>query len=99
MPKPVKSKKFKGRVLVIVAVGVAVLVAVAVCLFLDFDNNQSDNRPARRSGPPAKHSLTASGVEVPQQFVEKAESLGYYCPSWAAKPGEVASGVCLKLDR
>lgn len=44
-------------------------------------------------------NLTAGGIAVPEVWQAKAQHLGYYCPSWAAKPGEVVSNVCLKLDK
>lgn len=43
--------------------------------------------------------LSAGGVVVPAAFVNRARSLGYYCPSWAAQPGVVASTICVPLDK
>jgi len=54
----------------------------------------SEQQSPRPTQPP-----TAGGRPIPQQFWAKARSLGYYCPSWAAQPGQIVSHACIKLDQ
>ena len=42
---------------------------------------------------------TVSGEIVPSKWIDKAKSLGYYCPSWDAKPGQIVSDICYKLSK
>ena len=42
---------------------------------------------------------TTTGLTVPANWVSKAKNLGYYCPSWNAKPGEIVSQICYKLAK
>lgn len=79
------------------AIGLVIL-AVA-CSFLYFNDNKPNSRPTKQESHSTAQNLTAGGVVVPEKYVKKAKSLGYYCPSWAAKPGEIASDTCLTLDK
>jgi hypothetical protein len=44
-------------------------------------------------------TMTAGGMKVPAAYQSKAMKLGYYCPSWDAKPGEISSEICIPLDK
>lgn len=48
---------------------------------------------------PASKPITAGGREVPAGSAERAKAAGYYCPSWDARPGQVTSFICVKLDK
>ncbi len=42
---------------------------------------------------------TVTGQIVPSKWIDKAKNLGYYCPSWDAKPGQIVSDICYKLAK
>jgi hypothetical protein len=44
---------------------------------------------------PKQTSCSISGV--PAQFCTRAKQDGYYCPSWDAKPGQIAPDICYKV--
>jgi len=90
------------------SVVLTVLVAAAAILGWYIYHDRHHDGAAGPPQPPAKTTsqfagstkpLTAGGVAVPATWQAKARRLGYYCPSWAATPGQAASGVCLPLDK
>ena len=48
---------------------------------------------------PVSKPLTAGGIPVPVKSRNQALKAGYYCPSWDATPGQVASTICIPLDK
>lgn len=57
---------------------------------------QDHKNPVRPSTTPP---LMAAGRPVPADSVKRAQSKGYYCPSWDAKPGQVVPEICYPLSR
>ena len=87
-------KKRKSAVIIgIVLIGAAIIV-VGLLIFRQNNSTKVQNTPPRESS-----SLTVGGEPVPAESQAEARRLGYYCPSWDAKPGQVAPDICLKLDK
>ena len=55
--------------------------------------------PTTTSDNNSDQTITAGGQPVPASSQAKAKKLGYYCPSWESKSGNVASTVCIVLDK
>lgn len=88
------SKKIRFIVIIIL------LTSLVAGIFLIYRIHQNDyNSPKLVLKPGVSHSITAGGVAVPTYLQARAIKAGYYCPSWAAKPGQVSTTICMPLDR
>lgn len=90
------------RVLIVTAAVAAVILAGAIIWWSNGHQAKPDapqTTASAKPSPQATTTVTAGGQSVPEQFWSKARALGYYCPSWDAKPGEIASNACIKLDQ
>ena len=74
------------------------LVIGALVIYRLHEESHSTRSPASNSTTSNK-PLTAGGVTVPTYLQARARKMGYYCPSWAAKPGQVSTTICLPLDK
>lgn len=92
--------KYSRQLLILLVLG---LLAGAGFVWVIFGRTATNKQPVINTVSPrpsdSTKPLTASGVAVPTAWQTRARSLGYYCPSWAAKPGEIVSSVCLPLDK
>lgn len=80
--------------------GFTVLEGLVVCLALivaGLAGYATVSHLHHASQPPAAPAA-CSLKNVPAQFCERAKKAGYYCPSWAAKPGEMAPDFCYKIQ-
>ncbi|HEV2412471.1 MAG TPA: hypothetical protein VGS28_01540 [Candidatus Saccharimonadales bacterium] len=100
------SKKLRKTIqhkTLIVALVVTTLCAVALYWSVYTHTSQEPHPSVSRQSekPPVltKKPLMAGGVVVPVQWQSKARSLGYYCPSWSAKPGEIEPDVCIPINK
>ncbi len=92
-------KNKKARLLVVFVV-LAAAIAIPIYMFQEPANPVSpSNHSSSDANRKTSNILTAGGTPVPARFQSKAKSLGYYCPSWAAKPGVASSSVCFPLDK
>ena len=48
---------------------------------------------------PQKTITYGGGFQMPAHSVDRAVKAGEYCPSWDAKPGQLAADICLPLDK
>ena len=90
-----RHPKFITRLTLVIAALVVLAVIVAIALA----NNNQAPKASRPNNSSNQQPLTAGPYTVPRQFRAKAESLGYYCPSWNAQPGTASPGACVKLNR
>jgi len=60
-------------------------------------NNTQINK--QLTPPQPSQTLSAGGKPVPASSAARAKSAGYYCPSWDAAPGTIASAICYPLDK
>ncbi|HET9721841.1 MAG TPA: hypothetical protein VFP32_02315 [Candidatus Saccharimonadales bacterium] len=75
-----------------------VTLIVTILWVLLVAHHPDSSKPASRSASTPR-PLTAGGQPVPAAWQTKARSLGYYCPSWNVKPGQLPSDVCMPLDK
>jgi hypothetical protein len=83
-----------------ITIAIVLLAVMALVILISMRKNSSHPNPSNNNTKPVttQKTLTANGQTVPYRYAEKAKSLGYYCPSWDAKPGEIAPTICYKLD-
>jgi hypothetical protein len=77
---------------------VCLIIAGGVVIVLIRSSHQPKT-PAVTNSSNSSKPVTAGGVPVPSDSQIKAKAKGYYCPSWDAKPGQVASTICIPLDK
>jgi flagellar basal body-associated protein FliL len=91
-----------SKVLRLVYLSLLLLLIVCFVLFAWMLNSHktANSRSITRQStlPKTDSQLRAGTINVPQAFQVRAKSLGYYCPSWAAKPGEIVPTICYKLN-
>ncbi|HET9850289.1 MAG TPA: hypothetical protein VFP35_01555 [Candidatus Saccharimonadales bacterium] len=81
-----------------VLVAVAILALVIAGFILHSLQAKPTPPPVKPKSSAQSKPLTAGGQPVPAAYQARARKLGYYCPSWAAKPGTPVSTACLPLD-
>jgi flagellar basal body-associated protein FliL len=89
------SKKLKFILVIILLV---VLVAGLLVIHRINQESHSSLKSVSKSRT-SSQPLTAGGVVVPAYLQTRAKKVGYYCPSWAAKPGQVSTTICMPLDQ
>ena len=72
---------------------ILIIVVLLVLLFGGYSLLQKKINQA------SNYLKTVSGQIVPSKWMDRAKSLGYYCPSWNAEPGQIVSDICYKLAK
>jgi Tfp pilus assembly protein PilV len=100
----VNSTRITKSTIVFIACLLAILIIAVVLLSSISSTKQPKTINSVKSSTTNNKQQTlttvkAGGMTVPTKWQAKAESLGYYCPSWDASPGQITSGVCYPLDK
>ncbi len=80
--------------LVLIVLGI-IVIAVLVFSF----NHKPINNSKSKTKPKSSVLTTSNGTVVPSQWVARAKSVGYYCPSWLDTNGEIGPDICYPLKK
>ena len=80
-----------------VLLGLLVVLIIAGSIWIFYLNRGLAKETVINSQPAASSpACTIKGV--PASLCVKAKSLGYYCPSWDARPGQIVPDYCYKVQ-